>query len=160
MLEHILNIYFFIIYLYIEYIFYSLGASQPIFVSSTCKSASVAAPGQAAYLTSPLPLHPPCPHPHPSRPHCPCQVHPSWLLQGIRPSVSSPGPASLLDFYYLSLAVSFIMVRSRETSLGSGPACWQRAAESRRKGVGAETEWHVEEDEQMEVTMQPGMWAC
>ena len=141
---------------YIEYIFYYILIywvyilftwSKSVFCFLLLWASIRAAPGRAAYLTSPPPLHPPRPHPH-SRPRCPCQVHPSWLLQGIPPSVSSPGPTSCLTSATSRLAVSFIMARSRRLHSGRASLLVESSWVREGRALGAESEWHMEEDEQ------------
>lgn len=128
--RHILNIYF-IIYLYIEYIFYSLGASQR-FVSSTCESASGGSWAGSLPDVS-LPLHPSLSHPSSSSSLSLSGSPLLGLLQGILHSVSSPGPASC-DFCYLQSGSQHHEWGPEGFTWG-GPACltW-RAARSGREG--------------------------
>lgn len=123
--------------------FDSLGASQLLVSPPVSQHPEL--PKGSAGLTPPPPLHPPRPHLILAR--GPCQARLLGFLQGI-PGISSPGPASCLASATSRLAVSFIMAAGLEGFLG-GPAL---SAESRQvregRALGAESEGHVEEDEQ------------
>lgn len=136
-LEHILSIYL-IIYLYNEYMFDSLGASQRL-VSSTCEPASGGSwagglPERLLLLFILLVLI------LILVTSCPCQARPSWLLQGI-PWHLLPRPSQLLDLCHTPGWQS----ASSWQGLEGFPSGWASlSAESRQvregRALGAESE--------------------